>query len=93
MAKPNRLTPPTDNKGKDTMKGRQPGRPTKWVTATIAEYVDVGKRGIQFEVWEKWKRVDRKLGTLIVSVGGLRWRRQNGKVSKQKAWKTVAKEF
>ena len=75
------------------MKGRQPGRATKWVTATVLEYFGVGKRGIQFEVWEKWKRTDRKLGTLTVSVGGLRWRRQNGKLSKQKSWAAVAKDF
>ena len=75
------------------MKGRQPGRPTKWVSATIVEYFDVGKRGIQFEIWEKWKRKDRKLGTLIVSVGGLRWRPQNGKFSRQRSWDTVSEWF
>jgi hypothetical protein len=75
------------------MKGRQPGRPTKWVTGTISERIDVGKRGIQFEVWEKWKRTDRKLGTLIVSVGGLRWRPINGKLSRQKSWAAVAQYF
>ena len=44
--------------------GRQKGRPTKWVKATVWEYFGVGRRGIQFEVWEKWKRTNRKLGTL-----------------------------
>ena len=75
------------------MKGRQKGRPTKWVTASVSEYIGVGKRGIQFEVWEKWKRTDRKLGTLTVSVGGLKWRPQNGKLSKQKSWAAVAEYF
>ena len=45
-------------------KGRQKGRPTKWVKATVWEYFGVGRRGIQFAVWEKWKRSNRKLGTL-----------------------------
>jgi hypothetical protein len=75
------------------VKGRRKGRPTKWVTATVSEYFGIGKRGIQFEVWEKWKRTDRKLGTLTVSVGGLRWRPSNGKVSKQKSWAAVADLF
>jgi hypothetical protein len=72
------------------MKGRQPGRPTKWVKARLLEYVEVGKPGIQFEVWEKWKRNRRKLGTLIISVGGLRWRPTSGKLSRQKSWETLA---
>ena len=72
------------------MKGRQPGRPTKWVKASVLEYVEIGKPGIQFEVWEKWKRNRRKLGTLIISVGGLRWRPLSGKLSKQKSWDILA---
>jgi hypothetical protein len=75
------------------MKGRQKGRPTKWVTASVLEFVSIGKPGIQFEVWEKWKKTRRKLGTLTVSVGGLRWRRQSGKLSKQKSWDVLAEWF
>jgi hypothetical protein len=75
------------------MKGRQKGRPTKWVSATITEYFGIGKRGVTFEVWEKWKQKDRKLGTLTVSVGGLRWRPQNGKLSRQKTWASVSDWF
>ena len=75
------------------MKGRQKGRPTKWVSAKIFESVEIGKPGIQFEVWEKWKRRRRKVGTLTVSVGGLRWRRSSGKLLKQKTWEAVADWF
>ncbi len=75
------------------MKGRQKGRPTNWVKASISEYVNVGKPGVQFEVWAKWKRTPSKLGTLTVSIGGLRWRRQNGKLSRQISWNTVAEWF
>jgi len=72
------------------MKGRQQGRPTKWVSMTVNERVSIGKPGVQFEVWEKWKRKNKKLGTLIVSVGGMRWRPQNGKLSRQKNWEALA---
>jgi len=75
------------------MKGRQPGRPTKWVSAKIQESVYVGKPGVQFEVWSKWKQVDKKLGTLTVNFGGLRWRSANGKVSKRKTWDAVDRWF
>ena len=75
------------------MKGRQQGRPTKWVTATMKEHVAVGKPGVKFEVWEKWKKNRRKLGTLTVTVGGLRWRPHKGKLSKQLSWDTFAEWF
>jgi hypothetical protein len=75
------------------MKGRQKGRPTKWVSASVLEYVDIGKRGVQFEVWEKWKRRQCKLGTLTISVGGLRWRPASGKLLKQKGWDALAEWF
>jgi hypothetical protein len=78
---------------KDIMKGRQKGRPTKWVSATVEEYVSIGKRGVQFEVWEKWRKKRRKLGTLTVSVGGLRWWPHKGKVSRQTSWDTLASWF
>ena len=45
------------------MKGRQKGRPTKWVEASVQEIVPVGKPGVTFEVWGKWKKKRRKLGT------------------------------
>jgi len=75
------------------MKGRQQGRPTKRVTATIKEHFAVGKPGVKFEVWEKWKKNRRKLGTLTVTVGGLRWRPHKGKLSKQRTWDTLAEWF
>jgi len=75
------------------MKGRQKGRPTKWVTIRLGEYVNVGKRGAEFEVWEKWRKKDRKLGTLTVTVGGLAWRPSNGKRFLRRSWNTVATWF
>jgi len=75
------------------MRGRQSGRPTKWVQATIEETVFIGKPGVRFEVWEKWKKTNRKVGTMIVSVGGIRWRPINGKLSKRISWTELADWF
>lgn len=47
------------------------GRPGKWVTATISEPIAIGKAGIKLVVWDKWGKTRR--GTILVSVGGLRW--------------------
>jgi hypothetical protein len=73
-----------------TMKGRQPGRPTEYVTATVNEPMPIGKPGVTFEVWEKWKR---KLGTLTVSVGGLRWWPNNARKDRGVRWARVAEWF
>jgi hypothetical protein len=75
------------------MRGRQPGRPTKWVQAQVHEKLDVGKPGATFVVWSKWKRTDRKLGTLRINVGGLRWRAANGKKTTMRSWTEIAEWF
>ncbi len=38
------------------MRGRQKGRPTKYVKASIQEPIWLGRAGIQFDVWDKWER-------------------------------------
>ena len=68
------------------MRGRVSGRPTKWLRATLEAPLELGKSGIRFEVWQKWKRKDKKLGTLVVSIGGLRWRPISGKRDRQMSW-------
>jgi hypothetical protein len=75
------------------MRGRQKGRPTKWVWASISELIWVGKAGLTFEVWEKWKRTRRKLGTLTVSVGGLRWRPLKAEKYRRRSWREFAEWF
>lgn len=75
------------------MRGRVPGRPTKWLVATIREEVRVGKPGVTFEVWQKWRKRDKKLGTLTVTVGGLRWRTSHGKKERRKSWDAVRDWF
>jgi hypothetical protein len=68
------------------MRGRVSGRPTNWLVATIRERVDIGKPGMTFEVWQKWRKVHKKVGTLTVTVGGLRWRPGRGKKEKLATW-------
>ena len=75
------------------MTGRQKGRPTKWVSASVEQAFPVGKPGITFEVWEKWKRKRKKLGTLTVSVGGLRWWPHKAPKPRQKSWRRIAEWF
>ena len=72
------------------MAGREKGRPTKWVKATVGESVWLGKPGITFDVWEKWKKKRKKLGTLIVSVGGVRWWPHQAKAYRCRSWAEVA---
>ena len=47
------------------------GRPRTWVTARITEPIAIGKAGIKVVIWDKWGKTRR--GTIIVSVGGIRW--------------------
>ena len=75
------------------MKGRQQGRPTKWVTSFVKEPIGIGKPGVEFDVWKKWKRKQVKLGTLIVSVGGLRWKPIEGKFARSRNWEELAEWF
>ena len=75
------------------MRGRQKGRPTKWVYANVEQGMYVDKTGFKFAVWEKWKRTKRMVGTLTVSVGGLRWLPAKGRVRRWKNWKQVGELF
>jgi hypothetical protein len=54
------------------------------------QWVEVDRTGFSFAVWKKWKRTRRKVGTLTVSVGGLRWRPASGKASRRLTWDDVA---
>ena len=43
----------------------------KWVTASISEPIPLGNAGIKIVIWDKWGKTRR--GTVIISVGGIRW--------------------
>jgi hypothetical protein len=72
------------------MKGRQTGRPTKWVAASVDQWLEINKIGFRFAVWDKWKRKGKMVGTLTVSVGGLRWLPANGKAQRRISWREVS---
>jgi hypothetical protein len=72
------------------MKGRQKGRPVKWVDASIEQCLDVDRAGISFLVYNKWKRKRVELGTLRVSVGGFRWLPASGKRERRRSWNQIA---
>jgi len=78
------------NKRSRSPRGRRPGRPTKWLWAQVHEPMQLSRTGITFEVWGKWKKKDKKLGTLTVSVGGLRWLPSSGKWTRRKSWRKTA---
>jgi hypothetical protein len=79
------------------VRGKRQGRPKRWVSASMQATFDIFRPGVTFEIWNKWKRKKKntKLGTLTVSVGGLRWRHgRAGKGSvRQLSWDKVAGWF
>jgi hypothetical protein len=59
----------------------------------LDQTVEVNRNGIRFVVWSKWKKQDKRVGTLTVGSGGLRWRPANGKKSHRVSWTKFAKLF
>lgn len=53
------------------------GIPRQWATARIKEPIAIGKSGIKIVIWDKWGKTRR--GTVVVSVGGIRWYRYKAK--------------
>ena len=47
------------------------GRPTKWARMDVNQPMWLNRAGISIVVWDKYGR--KRKGTLVVSVGGLRW--------------------
>ena len=60
------------------------GRPRKWATAKVSEPVALGRSGIEIVLWDKWGRT--RTGTIIVSVGGVRWYPYRFKVPYRVRW-------
>jgi hypothetical protein len=69
------------------------GKFSKWTRATIDEELWLGKVGIKFEVWTKYKKQRKKLGTVRVTVAGLRWLPHMGKREIRRSWDQVAGWF
>ncbi len=47
------------------------GKASNWARMKVRQPVWLNNRGIEIVVWDKWGR--HRKGTLVVSVGGLRW--------------------
>lgn len=47
------------------------GWPSKWASVKINQDIWLDKSGIEIVVWDKYGR--KRKGTLVVSIGGLRW--------------------
>ena len=61
------------------------GRPSKWASVKIEQTIWLDKTGIKIVVWDKHRR--KRKGTLVVSIGGLRWRPYKGmKPSRHIKW-------
>jgi hypothetical protein len=60
------------------------GRPTKWATAQIKEPIALGKTGMRIVIWEKWGK--KRMGTAVISVGGIRWYPYKARKSTRITW-------
>jgi hypothetical protein len=60
------------------------GRATKWAVAELNEPVGLGRRGISIDIWDKYGRNRR--GTMVVSVGGVRWYPYRAKRATKLTW-------
>jgi len=60
------------------------GIPRKWVTAHIKQPVELGKSGVKVIIWDKWR--PRRRGTVVVSVGGIRWYSYKAKKAFMLSW-------
>ena len=64
------------------------GKPSKWTEATIDQPIGLSKAGISIVVWDKWGR--KRRGTMVVSVGGVRWYPYKTKKPTQLSWEAFA---
>ena len=75
------------------MRGRQPGRPTKRVYASVEQWLEIDRSGFHFMIYEKWKQ-KRKLSAAgkaaIVAALKKRWAAKRAEAAGTK--KTAAKK-
>ncbi len=76
------------------MAARTPGRLVHKVFATIEKAIPLKVTGIEFTVERKWKGGrERRVGSLIVNAGGLRWRTARRWHRRRLSWDQVAALF
>ncbi len=66
------------------------GRPSSWARLEINQPLWLNKAGILIVIWDKYGR--KRKGTLVVSVGGLRWYPYMGKRARRITWDELASE-
>jgi hypothetical protein len=66
------------------------GKASNWADAKVDQRRVVNKVGFRFRVWQKYKKEDSMIGTVIVNNAGLRWRKPNGKLFKLVTWEKLA---
>ena len=66
------------------------GKANNWADAKVDQRLVVNKVGFRFRVWQKYKKEDSMIGTVIVNNAGLRWRKPNGKLLKLVTWEKLA---
>lgn len=67
------------------------GKYSKWAKLEVNEPVWLTKTGVTIVVWDKWGK--KRKGTLIVSVGGLRWTPYKAKKAVRVPWDRLASDL
>ena len=66
------------------------GRPSSWARLEVNQPLWLNKAGVSIVIWDKYGR--KRKGTLVVSVGGLRWYPYMGKRARRITWDELASE-
>jgi hypothetical protein len=67
------------------------GKYSKWARLGVNQPLWLNKAGVTIVVWDKWGK--KRRGTLIVSVGGLRWTPYKGKKPVRVSWDRLADQL
>lgn len=67
------------------------GKYSKWAKLEVNQPLWLTKAGVSIVVWDKWGK--KRKGTLIVSVGGLRWKPYKGKRPVRISWDQLASDL
>ena len=66
------------------------GRPSSWARLEVNQPLWLNKVGISIVIWDKYGR--KRKGTLVVSVGGLRWYPFKSPRARRITWDELASE-
>lgn len=66
------------------------GKYSKWARLEVNQPLWLTKSGVSIVVWDEWGK--KRKGTLVVSVGGLRWYGYKGKKPVRVKWDVLASQ-